>query len=405
MTLRAAITVRLVLVLPAGLVALIATSQLRPAIAGTDAWTTSGPPGVYVRALVVDPTVPSTVYAGTNGGLFKSVDAGASWMAINNGLNADPRTIYASALAIDPVAPSTLYAGITKNYGGYGDYGGVYESTDGGAGWFLINSGFLNVEAISVDPINTSTLYVAKGEIPAGPPGFGPGGVIKSLDGGTTWTALPLNLGFGYSSVTAFAINPKTPTTLYAGTASGVFKSTDGGGSWTSASNGIFPEGFGGAAFIEALALDPSRPEILWAATSGGGVYRSTSGGVSWIRMTNGLSSGTASSPVYAFAIDPLSNSCTVFAGVAGGGVYLSTNGGGSWAAMNNGLSNTYVYALALAPSSPPTLYAGTQGGVFAIQQSVAPKIAARSPSTHIAGSTEPPFSLFLPVVGNSRCT
>jgi len=50
--------------------------------------------------------------------------------------------------------------------------------------------------------------------------------------------------------------------------------------------------------------------------------------------------------------------------------VFKSTDAGGSWTAMNTGLSNTNVQALAINPSTPTTLYAGTADGVFDIEQS-----------------------------------
>ena len=75
-----------------------------------------------VQALILDPTNPSTLYAGTfGGGVFKSTDMGANWAEINNGLtNTNVR-----ALALDPTNTSTLYAGTD----------GVFKSTDMGANW------------------------------------------------------------------------------------------------------------------------------------------------------------------------------------------------------------------------------------------------------------------------------
>jgi len=52
----------------------------------------------------------------------------------------------------------------------------------------------------------------------------------------------------------------------------------------------------------------------------------------------------------------------TIFAGTYDGGVFKSTNGGSSWQAMNAGLTDFSIQALALTPTTPPTLFAGTQG-------------------------------------------
>ena len=104
-----------------------------------------------VRALALDPTNTSTLYAGTLGsGVFKSTDMGANWLAINNGLT----NLDIFALAIDPTDTSTLYAGTIN-------FGGVFKSTDMGADWVAINNGLTNtnVFALVIDPNDTSTVY------------------------------------------------------------------------------------------------------------------------------------------------------------------------------------------------------------------------------------------------------
>ena len=76
---------------------------------GGASWTSAsnGLLGLRVETLVVDPSLPSTVYAGTNGGFFRTGNGGASWLPINDGLV----DLSVLSLAIDPNAPSTLYAG------------------------------------------------------------------------------------------------------------------------------------------------------------------------------------------------------------------------------------------------------------------------------------------------------
>jgi hypothetical protein len=78
--------------------------------AGINVWTTHGPYEGLVRALVIDPTTPSTLYAGTHGvGVYQSTDSGGSWRAVNTGLSGS--ALFVNALAIDRTTPSTLYAG------------------------------------------------------------------------------------------------------------------------------------------------------------------------------------------------------------------------------------------------------------------------------------------------------
>ncbi len=78
-----------------------------------------GPPGGTVLALAIDPANPATLYAGTNGGVYKSADGGSSWTTVNSGV---PLGTIAQALAIDPSTPATLYAGTSD--------GGVFKSTN-----------------------------------------------------------------------------------------------------------------------------------------------------------------------------------------------------------------------------------------------------------------------------------
>jgi hypothetical protein len=100
------------------------------------------------------------------------------------------------------------------------------------------------------------------------------------------------------------------PPAVWAGTDAGIFKSA-GGGAWTAA-------GLPGVE-IGALAVDPESPSTLWAATLGSGVYRSSSG-VGWHRAGAGL----AHPDVFALAILP-SDPPRLYAGTFGGGVYEMT--------------------------------------------------------------------------------
>ena len=151
-------------VLLIGLLALLMSiCQPHTVSAGTNVWTSNGPEGGYVRALAIDPQTPTTLYAGTYGGVFKSTDGGGNWSTVNTGLTATG--VY--ALAIDPQTPATLYAGT--------DGGGVFKSTDGGANWSAVNTGLTNtyVYALAIDPQTPATLYAGTY-----------GGVFKSTHGG-----------------------------------------------------------------------------------------------------------------------------------------------------------------------------------------------------------------------------
>ena len=127
---------------------------------GGGSWTPLGTGGG--RALAIDPAIPGTVYSTardysfytSSGGVLKTTDAGASWQPVNVGLDCSVVT----ALMIDPTLPATLYAGTMDN--------GVFESTNGGGRWTAINTGLTNLQirALAIDPAKTgTTVYAATG--------------------------------------------------------------------------------------------------------------------------------------------------------------------------------------------------------------------------------------------------
>src|SRR5204862_181853 len=121
--------------------------------------------------------------------------------------------------------------------------GGVFKSTDGGTTWSPTGLTYGGV-ALAIDPTTPSALYAATGSSD-----IGVSGVSKSTDGGATWSPA----GLTNTEVIALAIDPTTPSTLYAGGA-GVFKSTDGASSWSPAYTGLPPTG---TSTVFALVIDP----------------------------------------------------------------------------------------------------------------------------------------------------
>src|SRR5437660_130265 len=119
-----------------------------------------------------------------------------------------------------------------------------------------------------------------------------------TAEGGiNSWTSTN---GPGGGSIGALAIDPVTPSTLYAGAYSGgVFKSTDGGGSWTAVNTGLTDF------YVRTLAIDPQTPATIYAGTGADGVFKSTLRGARPSCMTaeGGINSNT--STVGARAIEP----------------------------------------------------------------------------------------------------
>ncbi len=206
--------------------------------------------------------------------------------------------------------------------------------------WTSHGPGTVAITALAIDPATPTTLY-------AGADGFG---AFKSTDAGSTWS----NLLDG--SVNALAIDPTTPSTLYAGTDAGLFKSTDAGGTWSAAPG--LPVG----ASVIALAIDPVTPTTLYAgASSLARVFKSTDAGATWSAADTGLPvDDSATTFKSAFAIDPVTPSILYYA-VWTGGVFKSSDAGGTWTAL--GLEGE---SIAIDPVTPSTLYVGTgfAGGV-----------------------------------------
>lgn len=182
--------------------------------------------------------------------------------------------------------------------------------------------------------------------------------------------------GMQAGQFTHITIDPATPGTLYALQRSGfysasVVKSTDAGASWVEINNGL------ASPLIQDLVMDPSTPNTLYAATLSnepfgnigwgvepkktyaGGVFKSTDGGASWAAVNAGLAwPGMDSLNVWDLALDPTAPG-TLYAGTWWGGAFKSTDGGASWTAVNTGLpGNASVFIQAVDPQAPGTVYA-----------------------------------------------
>jgi hypothetical protein len=313
-----------------------------PARAGVEEWTSAGPEGGIPLTLAIDPRMPEVIYAGTlAGGAFKSTTAATFWTPVNTGLP----TSSIRAIFVDPQTSTILYL---ANAGA-----GVFKSTDGGASWGPANSGLPFpssgelANALVADPQTSTSVYL--GTISAQ---LTAGRIFKTSDGGLSWSERLSTDAI----ITSLAIDRHTPAIVYASTyGNGVFKSVNAGGTWTQINSGLADFGV----FTYVVAVDPVTPTTLYAG-SGGGVFKSTDGGTSWSASSTGITFPT----VDAIAIDPRTPT-TVYAGTYTGtaGVFKSTNGGASWSPINNGLTKLSILSLSINPLVPAILYAGTEGG------------------------------------------
>lgn len=250
----------------------------------------------------------------------------------------------------------------------------LVASEDQGATWTPADGGFPDWIAAEFifDPANAGTIYASYvGPIVSSgaPPAYG---LVKSTDGGQTWTAI--YTAIPGSSISSFAvgagssllIDPLTPATIYAGTSGGIIKSIDGGANWNDA---------GLHSVVTALAIDSLDSNILYAATTTddysppagfAGLFKSTDAGANWAPIDDGLEVlMDTGAGITSLTIDP-ANPQVLYAGTSGNGIFRSADGGANWSAFNLGLTNLDVHVLAAAPGDPGLLYASTSGGIFA---------------------------------------
>ena len=331
-----------------GCAALAAATQ-----AGTGGWTVSHlplPSGAdpFTESVVADPQDPKIVYAaGGDLGLFESRDGGRTWRVLTRFVPCCAR-----AFAVDPKRSETIYSGF------YGYRGAsLSKSADGGRTWKRADKGLSGrADLIVIDPRNPQTLYAA-----------GTAGLFKSTNAGRDWRPDSAGLPSGFSP-NALAIDAKHSRTLYAGMGDGpsilsksVFKSTNGGRTW---------QALDLAGVVEALAIDPRHPQVLYAATRTA-LLKSTDGGAHWVALT-GLSycCNPNTSFVYTITVSRL-DSRTVYAGTSGGGVFRSDDGGRTWSSFSEGLPPGFlqanamdIHALAIS-SDGKRIYAAANAGVF----------------------------------------
>ena len=172
-------------------------------------------------------------------GMWKSVDAGATWQSI--GLK---NTRHIPRIRIHPKNPDLVYAAVMGDLYKSSSERGVYRSKDGGKNWEKIL--FANADAgavdLTFDPNNPRILYATTWRIRRTPYSLESGGdgssLWKSTDGGDTWTNISKSEGlpggvWGISAVTVSPVNSNRVWTLIENKDGGVYRSDDAGKTWT----------------------------------------------------------------------------------------------------------------------------------------------------------------------------
>src|SRR5688572_19109210 len=162
---------------------------------------------------------------GFRGGLFRTTAGDGEWEELENGL---PHLVEAHALVVHPTKPDVIYAGTQD---------GPYRSVNGGDTWERLGfpKGPGMVWAITFHPQNPDVMYC----------GTAPVNVYRSEDGGDNWEKLPAaspehcKMGFPTRTI-GLAVDASRPDDVYAALeVSGVIRSTDGGDTWTDLSQAL----------------------------------------------------------------------------------------------------------------------------------------------------------------------
>ncbi len=385
-----------------------------PGPGGILGWSGLGPGNIggRTRALVIDPNDPDTlIAAGVTGGIWKSVDAGANWYAVDDAM----ASLAVCALVMDPNDSSIVYAGtgegtFSSNSSWRG--AGIFKSTDGGETWTQLpgtvsgvpTGAFNYVNRIRISPTDSSRLYAATRT-----------GVWRSLDAGNTWSVVLRNPNYltGTPATNGcivgcneIVIRPDSnPDILFASfgsfQADGLYRSTDGGDTWLQ--YGV-PTNQGRC----TLAFAPSNPNVLYLLMADNGLggqlgrvvtlFRSVDGGSTfesrpdfnhkfseWLLSYASIALGCIESPVIysqgwhdnALAVDP-TNANVVWVG--GIDLYRSDNGGRTF-----GLSHYWMFGRTVPPpdnymhvdqhlvvfhpdydgASNQTMYVANDGGIW----------------------------------------
>jgi hypothetical protein len=250
--------------------------------------------------------------------VFRTSDRGSTWLGLSNGLSATAVV----TLLIDPRDPSTVYAGTYLD--------GVFKTTDRGATWTrTANLPPRRVNALAIGP--NGTLYAGNDL-----------GLYRSHDGGASWTDLQLG-----GPVFTLAVDERSGA-VYLGSFFGAYKSTDEGNAWIDTGSGL-------NGVVYSLALSQS---VLYAGTANG-VFKNIDG-TAWQSTTPYSDWNVPLQSVISLSVNR-NNANDVWAGT-NSGLFHTTSGGAEWL-TDPALWGAMVYTVAIAPSAPATIYAGTSWG------------------------------------------
>jgi len=297
--------------------------------------------GTTVTDLTIDAGGRLLVATDDSAGVFRSIGSG-EYQNIGDTL---PNEAAANVQAVAAAPDNPELYGVTVTLLNDFDQGiAIFRTANGGRSWSRAQLGASFIlpftrARMTFAPSDASRVYMV-----------GNAGLFRSDDGGESFQ----HFGRGFS-LASIAVDTHNPDVLYVGRSNltaGILRSVDGGQTF---------EQLGGTGnVVYAIALDPKRPEVIYAGLYNSRVIRSLDGGVTFAPADVGLNGDR----VLGLAVDP-GQPMRLFAWMRAGGLFRSDNGADSWIALDTGESlrrSTVQYGLtglAIDPSDPERIYMG----------------------------------------------
>ena len=308
------------------------------------------------HCLTFAPGNSKTIYAGNDGGIYRSTNSGAKWTDLNKGLVITEIEYMVS----DPGTSKWLMAGTQDNgtlrFTGTTKWEQVADGDGGDCGIDQQNPdtvyhSFYSVSLERSDkkgnrdswtwlapPEDVETLFYPPVEVAGQTVAIGAASLLVTRTGGPPWKKVPLGLA---PEDVSSALRALDANTFIIGTKFGrVFKMSWAGAAWKKTALAS-----PAAKYVSCIAIDPTNLQRLWVTSSqvtgaGGRVYRSDNGGASWTDCSGGL----PTIPINSVVVDP-ANFKRVWV-AADVGIYQTLDLGAKWSAFSEGLPNAMAVDL-----------------------------------------------------------
>lgn len=319
---------------------------------------------------------PAVIYAGTNAGVYRSNDRGASWAFVGAEVvkvekpekkpARRPATKKRAAIVIPSEENATRQ--IASSFSAIGRYQtvAVQKKSSGGKQKTPAKKPTKKpVEPVVEEPLGPPLITLNKqvdgiaefldGEGNRVLLAAASDGLYKTLNEAKGWEKIYVNGYDATGRVFSISTHKAVPGKIYIGTKQGLYVSTDFGMSWTFLDKGPTD------ATVKAIAQAANDPDNILIGTNQF-IYRSTNGGRTWIKKGGGLPAGDFTAAI----INPNNPEEMMVAEYAKGGIYRSRDKGVSWEKIDGELPSSRVWALMFDPFERDRVYAGSfSSGVY----------------------------------------